>query len=229
MVSEDLLFKTTTGEKAGEVVAIALNSVPIAGGVMSDIAGAIISKRQNRRLKQFLVTLADNLKSLESRVNKEFLQTEEFQDLAEDIFTKAAETRQQEKMDAFCTIFVNTVLSDSPTYDEAAEIADLINGWQPRHIILMHILADPAAADRQMSNAVGLGDGLTTSISTILHKLLPQWDDDQIDRTWKELYNARMHRLPGTKTMMTDQGINQLNNRLTDFGVRVARYLSLPV
>jgi hypothetical protein len=228
MISEDLPLKTTTGEKAGEVVAIALNAVPIAGGVMSDIAGAIISKRQNRRLNQFLVTLADNLKSLESRVNEDFLRTEEFQDLAEDIFSKAAETRQQEKLDAFRAILVNTVLSDSPTYDEAAEIADLVNGWQPRHIILMHILADPVAADQKMGNAVGPGGGLTTSISTILHKLLPEWDDDQIDRTWKELYDVQMHRTPGTKTMMTDQGINQLQNRLTDFGVKVARYLSLP-
>ncbi len=228
MSSDDQPLEPTTGERAGEVVAIALNAVPIAGGVMSDIAGAIISKRQNRRLNQFLVTLAENLKNLESRVNSDFLQTEDFQDLAEDVFSKAAETRQQEKLDAFRAIFVNTVLSDSPTYDEASEIVDLINGWQPRHIILMHILADPAAADKQMGNVVGPGGGLTTSISTILHKLLPEWDDDQIDRTWKELHDAQMHRTPGTKTMMTDQGINQLQNRVTDFGKKVARYLVVP-
>jgi hypothetical protein len=37
-----------------------------------------------------------------------------------------------------------------------------------------------------------------------------------------------MHRTPGTKTMMTDKGINQLENRLTDFGKKVARYLVVP-
>ena len=228
MGPNDQPLEATTGEKAGEVVAIALNAVPIAGGVMSDIAGAIISKRQNRRLNQFLFTLAENLTSLESRVNSDFLHAEDFQDLAEDVFSKAAETRQQEKLDALRAIFVNTVLSDSPTYDEASEIVELINGWQPRHIILMHILADPAAADKQMGNVVGLGGGLTTSTSTILHKLLPEWDDDQIDRTWKELHDAQIHRTPGTKTMITDQGINQLHNRLTDFGKKVARYLVVP-
>ena len=228
MSSEDQPLEATTGEKAGEVVTIALNAVPIAGSFMSGIAGAIISKRQNRRLNQFLVTLAENLTDLDSRVNSDFLQTEDFQDLAEDVFSKAAETRQQEKLDAFRAIFVNTVLSDSPTYDEASEIVDLINGWQPRHIILMHILADPVAADKQMGKVVGPGGRLTTSISTILHKLLPQWDDDQIDRTWKELHDAQIHRTPGTKTMMTDQGINQLQNRLTDFGNKIARYLVVP-
>lgn len=222
------LLNATAGEKAGEVVAIALNAIPVAGGVMSDIAGAVISKRQNRRLNQFLITLANNLKELESRINIDFLHTENFQDLAEDIFSKAAETRQQEKLDALRAIFVNTVLSNSPKYNEAAEIADLVNGWQPRHIILIHILADPLDADTQMGNAVGPGGGLATSISSILNKLLPEWDDDQIDRTWNELYDAKMHRTPGTKTMMTDQGINQLRNRLTEFGEKVARYLMIP-
>jgi len=32
MILEDQPLKTTTGEKAGEVVAITLNAVPIAGG-----------------------------------------------------------------------------------------------------------------------------------------------------------------------------------------------------
>ena len=228
MNSDDQSVEASTGEKASEGVAIALNAVPYFGGVISNIAGAIISKRQNRRLNQFLVTLAANLKKLESRVNSDFVQTEDFQDLAEDVFSKAAETRQQEKLDAFRAIFVNAVLSDSPTYDEAAEIAKLVDGWQPRHIILMRILDDPAAADQKMGNVVGPGGGFTTSISTILHKLLPEWDGDQIDRTWKELHDAQMHRTGGTKTMMTDQGINQLQNRLTDFGAKVARYLVVP-
>lgn len=228
MSSDDQPLESTTGETAGEVVSIALNAVPYAGGFMSGVASAIISKRKDRRLNQFFITLARNLEDLHSRVNSDFLQTEDFQDLAEDVFSKAAETRQQEKLDAFRAIFVNTVLSDSPTYDEATEIVELINGWQPRHVVLMHILADPAAADKQMGNVVGPGGGLTTSISTILHTLLPEWDDDQIDRTWKDLYDAQMHRTPGINAMMTDQGINQLQNRLTDFGKMVARYLVVP-
>jgi len=104
----------------------------------------------------------------------------------------------------------------------------LVNGWQSRHIILMHILADPAAVDKQMDNVVGPGGGSTTSVFSILHKLRPEWDDDQIDRTWKELYDAQMHRIPGTKAVINDQGIKQLQNRLTEFGVKVAGYLIVP-
>jgi hypothetical protein len=61
-----------------------------------------------------------------------------------------------------------------------------------------------------------------------LSKLLPSWDEDQIDRTWKELNDARIHNTPSTKTMITDQGIRQMQNRLTHFGQKVANYLQNP-
>jgi len=228
VTTDDQPLHTTAAEKAGEVAAIALNAVPVAGGVLSQIAGAIISKRQNRRLNQFLTDLADNLKDLEQRVNKEFLQTENFQDLAEDLLSKAADTRQQEKLDAFRAILVNTVISSRPSYEEAAEIADLVDRWQVRHVILLRILADPVAADQKLGNIVGRGGTPATTISSILGKLLPDWDDDQIDRTWKDLYDAQIHRTPGTTSMMTDRGIHQLQNRLSDFGSKVTRYLAGP-
>ncbi len=228
MDEQEQPIKSTPGESAGEVAAIALNAVPMVGGVLSDIAGSIIAKRQNRRLNQFLVTLAEQFQQLDDRVNKDFVQTEDFQDLAEDVFSKAAECRQQEKLDAFRSIFLNTILSTHPSYESAAEIADLIDRWQARHVILVRILVDPAGADREMGGAVGPGGGITTSINQIIRKLLPEWDDDQIDRTWSDLYDAKIHRTPGTKTMMTDTGIHQLDNRLDDFGKKVAQYISDP-
>jgi hypothetical protein len=219
----------TAAETTGEMVAIALEAVPAVGGVLAGIATAIISKRQNRRLNDFLIALARDLRELRDRVNTVFTQTDNFQDLAEDLFSKVAETRQPDKIEAFRAIFLNTILSGRPNYDEAVEIADLINRWQARHVILLRILADPLSADQQMSGAVGPGGGIATSINQILGRLLPHWDDDQLDRTWKDLYDDQIHRTPGTKVMMTDRGIHQLENRLTDFGKKVARYISAPL
>jgi len=215
----------TPRETTGKIAAIALNAVPVIGGILSDIANEFISNRQNRRLNEFLINLAEKLQDVSARINKEFIRTTDFQDLVEDIFAKASETRQQVKLEAFRNIFINTVLSDQPSYDEAAEIAALVHQWQPRHIILLKILSDPRAADKEMRNVVGQGSGIATSISQILKKLLPEWDDDQIERTWQDLYDAKIHRTPGTKTMITDQGIGQLENRLTEYGHKVVSYL----
>jgi hypothetical protein len=226
MCQDDIPIKPTPGEKAMEAAAIAFNAIPYAGGVLSDVAQAVISRRQNRRLNEFLLNLANDLSRLKSSLNAEFLKTEDFHDLAEEVFGKAAETRQADKLQALRNLFVNTILSANPTYDEAAEIIRMLEGWQPRHIVLLRILADPIAADRSMKNAVGPGGGTLTSINQILRKLLPGWDEEQIDRTWNELHDARIHATRGTRAMMTDRGIHQLEGRLTEFGQRVAWYLT---
>lgn len=220
---------STPVETAVEVGAIVLEAVPYVGGVLSSTAAFFLEKRKNERLNRFLVDLAEDLQSVKDQINQEFAETEGLQDLTEDILSKAAETRQEEKLDALRAIYLNTVLSEHPNYDETAEIAALVFGWQSRHVILLRILSDPQAADEQMSGVVGEGGGLTTSISQILRKLLPQWDDDEIERTWQDLYDQRIHRTSGTMTMMTAIGIRQLENRLTDFGNKVAGFLRNPV
>ena len=165
---------------------------------------------------------------MQSHINTNFIQSEDFADLTEDIFAKAFEARQKEKLDAFKSIFLNTVLSQNPNYDEATEVADLVHKWQKRHIVLLYILANPLAANSLAEKPVGQGGGFITSIEHILSKLLPDWNSNQIERTWQDLYDAQIHRTQGTRVMMTDQGIHQLEGRLTIFGQRVANYIQSP-
>lgn len=122
-------LESTAIENSGKVVAIALNTVPMVGGIMSGIANEVIAKRQNRRLNIFLVSLAKKLKGVSEKINRDFISKEEFQDLTEDIFSKAAETKQKEKLEALKAIFLNTVLSDKPNYNEVAEMAVLVERW----------------------------------------------------------------------------------------------------
>ncbi len=137
-------------------------------------------------------------------------------------------TRQRAKLDVLHAIFLNTVLVERPNYDEATEIAALIDSFQERHVPLLRILADPKMADQEMGRPVGEGGGIATSINQILRELLPLWDDDQIGQTWQDLFDRQIHRTPGTKTMMTDRGIHQLENRLTPFGRKVVWYITMP-
>jgi len=174
------------------------------------------------------IDLANDLNSLQDQVNQEFMRTEEFKDLFEDIYSKVSESRQQEKIDSYRAIFVNTVISDTPDYDEAAEIASLIEGWQPRHIVLLKILANPRRTDEEMGNPVGEGVGNITSFNQILSKLLPDWDSDQIDRTLLELYDARIHGVSSTRGTISGRGIRHLEGILTKYGQLVVRYITNP-
>ena len=135
----------------------------------------------------------------------------------------------QEKLDAFRSILLNSVLSEGPNYDEAAEITELVHRWQYRHIILLKILSNPRTADEQMDNVVGDKFGFTTTISRILQKLLPEWDDGQIERTWADLYNVGIVESPYANYSISDTGIRQLEHRLTKFGNKIVGYLTNPV
>jgi len=226
MRKADKPIKATNGENAIKTISIALNAVPWVGGILSDVANFYITERQNNRLNDFLIDLGERLQALKDRINRDFVTTEEFKDLTEDIFSKASEARQKEKIEALRNIFINTLLSNKPDYNEVLEIIDLISQWQPRHIILLKILSNPMFADEQAGRVVGEGGGLFTSINKILRSLLPEWNEEQIERTWQDLYDAKIHRTQGNKAMMTDSGIHQLGNRLTNFGIKVANYLA---
>lgn len=216
------------GEVAAKALAVTANFLPVVGGTLADVASEIISRRQSKRLSDFLAKLAEDIRALRDRINEKTLSTNQFRDLAEEILTKVAETKQEEKLDALRAIFLNTILSDRPKYDEAMEIANLVHQWQPRHIVLLKILSNPRAADKQMGHVVGEGGGVATSIHQILKALLPEWEDDQIERTWQDLYAANIHKTAGTRTMITDRGIHRLENRETGFGAKVASYLEGP-
>jgi hypothetical protein len=229
MKETDNPLESNPTETTAEIAAIALQVVPVAGGILSSTAMFFLERRKNERLNRFLINLAEDLKQLEERVNSEFVKQEEFRDLTEDIFNKASDTRQQEKLDALRAVFLNSVLSANPKYNDIEEITTLLSNWQSRHIILLKILYDPIAADERRGNVVGEGRGLSTTIMDILHRLLPDWDEDEISRTMQELHDKGLQQMTGLKTMITDKGIHQLKGRITPFGIKVAKYILNPL
>ena len=220
---------STPGETKLQVASIALSAVPWVGGVLSGAANHYVSERKNKRLDNFLFDLASDLEYVKERINSSTINYDDLENLVEDIFSKVSESINQEKIDVFRSILLNFVLSQEPNYDEAAEITELIHRWQRRHIILLKILSNPRTADEQMGNVVGDKVGFTTTIGRILKKLLPEWDDDQIERTWANLYKEKIVRSPDANSSISDTGIGQLENRLNDFGNKIVGYLTNPV
>jgi hypothetical protein len=225
---QDPLF-ATRGEQAGEAAALALSAVPYVGGPLAEIAKSFVSRRQNRRLNDFLRQLAADLDDVKGRLNAKLGGAEDFEDFAERVLAAAEQTVQQEKLDALRAVFLNTILSSPPRYDRALEIVDLVLQLQPRHLVLLKILADPRGADREAGGVVGEGGGMATSINQILRKLLPSWDDEEIARTWEGLRRAELGSGAHVKAMMTDRGYHQLEGRLSSFGEQVVEYLRHPV
>lgn len=220
-------LKSTSVETTLEVVAVGLEAVPFVGGVLGSAISFALGKRKDQRIQDFVLGLVEDMQKATEQINQEFVKKEDFINLTEEIIYRAGETWQNEKLDALKAVYINTLISSKPKYDEATEVIWLVHNLQPRHLVLLKILANPRKANQEMGNVVGEGGNLTTSINAILKRLLPEWSEEHIDRTWKDLHDRDLHRTPGTKTMITDQGIKQLENRLTPFGTVVTEYLQV--
>ncbi len=216
--------ESTVSEMVIEELALMANAIPVVGGIVSGIAVDYVSSRKNTRLNIFLKELYKELKQLGEKISEDKANDEEFRNIVEDIFDKASACRQQDKLDAFRALFINITIANAPDYNEALEVASLIDRWQDRHVIVIKLLEDPWGATGEK---MGSGYGSMGSIIGALRNAL-KWDDEQITRTWAELYATRIINTEGIKVMMSTSGAAALENRLTPFGLTVARYTKNP-
>lgn len=219
---------STSLENTIEIVSLAINAIPLVGGTISGVANMYVKSRQNKRLNEFIIQLSTDLKCLENRINSNIANTEEFKYFVEDIFSTVEQCKQKEKINAFRCLFLNFSISAKPRYDEALEILDLVKRWQDRHIIILKILND---ADEKTNENItySFSNGSNGSIDITLKNLLPEWDAGQIERTWNDLYDSKIHSTPNITFLCSDSGIKLLQNRLTIFGKKVSDYLKEPI
>jgi len=222
---DKLELEGSKAELTADIVTIALNGIPWVGGIVSSTASFFLQRVKNERLNKFLIRLSEDVSSLQMEVNQEYIHRDDFRDMVEDVFTKASETRQQEKLDALRSIFLSAITSENPQYEEIEEITNLVKSWQSSHIILLRILNNPELANNAAGNPVQEHRGIPTSLLASLKLLLPDWTEEKIDRSWQKLYTDGIHLTPSIKSMIGDTGIHQLENRLTPFGKKVVQYL----
>lgn len=217
--------------KASEIAIKSLTSaVPVFGGPIASIIGDIQGIRKEERFVEFVNGLQGDLQNLSDHVNIEFVSKEDFLDIFEQTSKKIVATRQKVKRTAFRHILSNSILSTDITYDEVEEFIMLIERFREEHIFLLSILRNPIKYDQETGNRAGKGGRLSTSISEIMKKLLPDWNEDLILEIATVLENERLvqniiHRY---RTALTDQGINHLANTLTPKGMRFVTFISSP-
>ena len=212
----------------GESVLKALiSAVPVLGGPVSSLLGDYFSGRKERRFIEFLKGISKDLENNRNSINEEFVSKEDFYDIFELTARKIVLTRQEEKREAYRKMLTNSMTSKDISYDEMEEFIFLLDGIRPEHIFLLKILKDPVKYDEENRNLVGKGGGFSTSISQIMNKLLPDWDETSIIDVAAKLENDRLIKdiTRNYNTMMTDQGINHLKNRLTDKGKKFCAFI----
>lgn len=203
------------------------SAAPFVGGPLATIAKSIAERRQNRRLSSFLEQVVEDMNRLETRLNEDFLSSEEFEDLAEEILSNAADTRQEEKLEAYRRIFLNALTAKDASYSGAARVIRFVRRWDPEHLVMLRLLHDPLPFFEESGTAKEIVSGLGRKFDDQLQKLTG-WHKSMVERVWCDLERDHIHhfntQIGGMKRMEPDR----LSKGLTGFGRQVAEFLQEP-
>ena len=225
------LDRTDVADHVHNVVTAGLNAVPFVGGSLASLIDDYIPKRKEERLREFLRDLAEDVQQIQDRLDessKDHVRTDEFAYLIEKSFRGAMESYQKEKIEAYRAILVNSLLPNAPDEDRKLFFVSLVDALTPLHFRIMRILRDPEGYDAATGNRVGAGGGLSTSRKEILQKLMPEYEADLLEATWRDLNVRGVVTTDSLGGMITDRGISQMARLLTPVGKQFVGFVTLP-
>ena len=224
--SPDISKKSKTDHALSGLKAL-LSTAPFTGGLAS-LMNDYIPDSIEKRARELLMQLNEDFKSLEERYNEEVLTKDYFITTFLTAFKQAVETHQEEKINAFRAIILNTLLISEPNEDEIAFFINITQRLTPIHIKLLRIFSNPQSSlDNNPEAKSKLQNISMGGLSSLTLALLPGYDDNLIENAFKDLYNMGFHTTSSYRTTMTGHGITQ--KRTSEFGDRYLQFITLPI
>jgi hypothetical protein len=208
------------------VLKAALATAPFTGGIASLMTDYIPSMKQ-RRLEEFAEQVATDLKSLQDRVEEARLLTDEFAFVFEKCFRGAAEHHQQEKLDAFRGILVNSAIGADVANDENDYFLGLVNSLSALHLRILSFMSQPQAyLESHEINSNKISGGF----SQFMPVAIPSVDIEVIKNAFGDLYQAGFINTDKTifSTMTAGGGFELLGDRVSDLGKRFIAFCTSP-
>jgi hypothetical protein len=102
-----------------------INAIPYIGGSLDIVLSEQWNAIYERRVEDLLYQLSEDLKNLEDKVDKEYITSEDFFDLAYKILQESVKTRLKEKRILFSKIIRDSITTQRDT-QETEEVIDII-------------------------------------------------------------------------------------------------------
>ena len=216
MSDDEILPLSTSSETVLDVAAAVSSIAPWVGGPIGAVLSGMSLSRKLERVKGVLLDMANQIKDINSDLAKEYVKTEEFQELLEKTLRQAADERSEEKRKAYASFLSGDIKSPGQSYDEKIRILRHLEELQSDHIRMLKALIQPPNYNH---------DHLTGSISQTLQNRLPDIPVDRISDLAQQLTDMRMANLTNLNTMMTARGAEELQGTVTDYGQRFISYI----
>jgi hypothetical protein len=208
------------------IVKAALSAAPFAGAIASLMSDYIPDSRASR-LEEFAEQIADDLLRLQERVSSEYLLTDDYAFMFEQCFKGAAEYPQREKLEAFRGILINSAMPGDLSQEEKEFFLNLVANLSVLHIRIIKFMAFP---EEYLREAGIPQEQIQGGFSTFFPRAIPGINLDVIKAAFADL-----NRYGFTNTdksifgsMTAGQGLQLLQGRVTDLGMKFIAFCSVP-
>lgn len=197
------------------------------GAIIASLMGDYIPSKKLKRIEQFATQIANDLQSLENRVNEDMIKTDEFAFVFEQCFKGAAENYQKEKLNAFRGILINSAIGIDLSDYEKEYFLNLINNLSVLHIRILKFLAKPTEYLNENNISQNQIQG---GFKSIFKTAMPDVDTKLVESAFGELhqYGFLNTRKDIFYTMTSGQGLHLLGDRTTDLAKKFINFCTLP-
>ena len=222
----DNISKKNKNDHAVSLVKAVLSTAPFTGGIASLISDYLPNSVEKRKA-ELLIKLSKDLENLENRYNEDTLKKDYFISTFIAASKGVIENHDQEKVNAFRAIILNTLIAENPKEDEVAMFIGMTQRLTPLHIKLLKILRDPKLEIEKDPEKKSKMDAVYSGgISTLTSLIIPQYSEDLVKIAFQDLYNMGLHSTSSWGGTMSAHGITQ--KRTSEFGDKYIDFITLP-
>jgi hypothetical protein len=198
------------------ILKAALATAPFCGGIAS-LMSDYIPGRRVKRPEEFATRVGQDLEQLQERVNTAQIESDQFAFIFERCFRGASEFPQQERLEAFRGILINSVLPTSLSQDQQEFFLNLVERLSVIHLRILRFMAFP----RSYLEAMGIPENLIHGgFSDFFPIALPDVGLEVIRSAFADLHALGLISTDAHifNTMTAGQGLNLLGDRVTPLG-----------
>jgi len=211
---KDIIKSIPIGEHVFNVLTAILASVPI-GASFTSLLKDYIPNARFRRIDKFVRQVAEDLKRLSDRIDVDYITKDEFAYMFEQSFRGVAQNYQEEKIEAFRAILLNSAIRKDVIQDEKEFYLSLVNSLSVVHIRILKFLANPEAyISEQGINR----DSIQGGFRDIFRTLMPELETMIVESAFGDLYQLG---LIGTDKTIFRTTTSSSGLQLVGYGCRV--------
>lgn len=205
-----------------------VNACPVGGSIVSSLISDYVPKSREKKTIEFLSNIAEGLETLKDRIDRDYIKSAEFEYLFQKAWRVAIEQYQEEKIEGFRAILLNSATGKKATPEEKELFINILNDLTGYHFQMLKLLQDPINWNVQHGMRVKTAS-LTIALITIFRQCFPDWDEERITIILDDLHAKKLVKISSDRmhTMLTGGGIEKLNNALTPFGVKFIDFVTL--